>query len=150
AVVLLVAGARPTRAQPITPETPDAGVTPPIEGDLTTVCTGPDAPDATFSIVVAQADGTFLQIDRRVTGSIISAADCACDAHDLFLQTFVSRGLPNGSEPTFSVFEGAGCASPTSRTTVCEQVVATVAPSDFWQGSANSTPRQLIDVQALI
>src|SRR4051812_16878291 len=117
---------------------------------ITNMCTGVLAPEATFSIVVKQPNGSFLAIDRNLTGSVISGADCACDVQDLFLQAYVSKGLPNGTQPTFSVFEGSACNEVQPRTTTCEQVAATVAPSDFWSGSSNTNPQQRIDVPALL
>ena len=134
-------------AQPTPTPVPPVPVPLPAADNM---CTGVQAPEATFSIVVEQDNGTFVAVDRKLTNSVINGQDCACDAQDLFLQAFVIRGLPNGTQPTFSVWEGAGCEAPMARTSTCEQVNATVAPSDFWAGSANSAPRQRIDVRALL
>src|SRR5579883_826593 len=125
---------------------------------FTTMCSGMNAPVTTFGLVIENSPGNsvngFTTVGSSSIGSVVDQAECLCDSQDLFLQSgVVMTPLAQGSQPTFSVWEGAGCNMPTARTSnsaTCEQVSADIGPMDFWIGSSNAYPRQHLDLQALI
>ncbi len=120
---------------------------------IETQCVGIGAPSVDFGMVIDNGTDEVTNIGTLAAGGVINQAECACNSHDLFLQGLVLRPLPDGSQPAFSVWEGAGCNAVTARSTtgnVCEQVRATVSPMSFWNGGSSARPQQGIDVRALI